>query len=76
MLYVVHYTCANLMFLVLYIICTQLYERRKKMLRNTKEKERFQNIDYSFMTEESMSKSDDIVRKHKLPWHSEGEVKY
>lgn len=66
------------MFLLLYIVIIyyvlhlQLYDRRKKMLKSKREKERFQGIDYSYMTEESMSENEDTVRQHKLQWRSDG----
>ena len=52
-------------------ICIQLYERRKKVLKSTKEKKKFQQIDYKYMTEESVSEDDDdVIRTHKLQWRS------
>lgn len=53
----------------------QLYERRKKVLKTAKEKKKFQQIDYQYMTEESMSEGDnDVVRTHKLPWRSDSKI--
>lgn len=47
----------------------QLYDRRKKHLRNEKERERWMQIDYRYMTEES-DMDEDKVGQHKLPWRS------
>ena len=41
------------------------------MLDSKEEKERFREIDYTYMTEESMSESEEIVRQHKLLWRSD-----
>lgn len=42
------------------------------MLKSTKEKKKFQQIDYKYMTEESVSEDDDdVIRTHKLQWRSD-----
>ena len=59
-------------FFVIHVIltCTQLYDRRKKYLRNDKEREKWKEIDHRFMTEES-DVDEVAVAQHKLPWRSE-----
>ena len=47
----------------------QLYERRKKSEKETK---LWKSVDYNFTTEESDGGDD--IRKHSLPWRSEGKV--
>ena len=42
------------------MIDIQLYEKRKRVLKNAKEK-KFEQIDYQYMMEESMSEGDDDV---------------
>ena len=49
----------------------QSYDRRKKFLKKEKEREKWSQIDYRYMTEES--DSDDVIRQHKLTWRSESE---
>lgn len=50
----------------------QLYDRRKKLIKK-KEKERWDQLDYRYMTEESdASDANDTVYQHKLVWRSEG----
>ena len=60
------------MFVVTHVVLTfaQLYDRRKKHLRNEKEREKWKEIDYRFMTEES-DVDEEAVAQHKLPWRSE-----
>ena len=54
-----------------YLLSIQLYERRCRKIR----KDKFQEINFAYMTEESMSEEDaEVVRKHKLPWHSDGKA--
>jgi hypothetical protein len=53
----------------------QLYER--KVLKNTKQKKKFQqNDDYKYiMTEESESEGDDdVIRTHRLQWRSDSKI--
>ena len=49
----------------------QSYDRRKNFLKKEKEREKWSQIDYRYMTEES--DSDDVIRQHKLTWRSESE---
>ena len=49
----------------------QSYDKRKKFLKKEKEREKWSQIDYRYMTEES--DSDDVIRQHKLTWRSESE---
>lgn len=57
-------------------IYCQLYHRRKKYLRTQKERERWGQINFHFMTDES-DLDDDSVAQHKLPWRSESKfLKY
>ena len=49
----------------------QSYDRRKKYLKK-KEREKWSQIDYRYMTEES--DSENVVYLHKLTWRSEGEL--
>ena len=51
----------------------QLYDCRKKHLRNEKERERWMQIDYRYMTEES-DMDEDKVGQYKLPWRSNSNV--
>ncbi|CAI8019518.1 hypothetical protein GBAR_LOCUS11729 [Geodia barretti] len=46
-----------------------LYERRKRVLKKEKKRERWTAIDFKYMTEES--DGEEQVRQHKLPWRSE-----
>ena len=40
------------------------------MLKKDKERERWEQIDFQYMTEES--DSDSVIHQHKLTWRSEG----
>ena len=42
------------------------------MLRGDAEKEKWTSIDYRYMTEESESDDDSVIRQHKLQWRSQG----
>ena len=50
----------------------QLYERRKRVLKKDKERERWEAIGYEYMTEES--DGGEQVRQRKLTWRSEGRL--
>ena len=64
--------CHCLFVIHVILTCMQLYDRRKKYLRNDKEKEKWKEIDHRFMTEES-DVDEEAVAQHKLPWRSESE---
>ena len=53
----------------------QLYDRRKKHLKKDKEREKWMQIDYRYMTEES-DMDEERVGQHKLPWRSYSNVIY
>ena len=55
----------------IYLVTFQLYDRRKKSLKR-KEEEKWGQIDCNYMTEESGDEDGDVIRQHKLVWHSEG----
>ena len=39
-------------------------------MKKDKERERWEHIDFQYMTEES--DAEDVIYQHKLPWRSEG----
>ena len=51
----------------------QLYDRRKRHLRSNKEREKWMQIDYHYMMEES-DIDEEKVGQHKLPWRSNSNV--
>ena len=51
-------------------IWIQLYDRRKRHLKE-KEREKWAQIDYRYMTDESEQDSDTVLQ-HQLPWRSGG----
>ena len=55
--------------MLIIVLSLQLYEWRKKSEKETK---LWKSIDYNFTTEESDGGDD--IRKHSLPWRSEGKV--
>lgn len=50
----------------------QLYDRRRRHLKE-KERDKWAQIDYRYMTEESELDSDTVLQ-HPLPWRSDGEL--
>ena len=54
----------------MYLI-VQLYVSRKKFLKNEQESEKWSQIDFQYMTEESDG-DDDCISQHKLTWRSSG----
>ena len=52
----------------------QLYDRRIKYVKTEVERKKLQEIDESFMTEESSSESENVVKRHQLQWRSNGET--
>ena len=52
----------------------QLYDRRIKYAKTEVERKKLQEIDESFMTEESSSESENVVKRHQLQWRSNGET--
>ena len=51
----------------------QLYDRRKRHLRSNKEREKWMQIDYHYMTEES-DIDEEKVGQYKLPWRSNSKL--
>ena len=43
-----------------------------KQLKGEAEKEKWSSIDHRYMTDESESDEEDVVRQHKLQWRSQG----
>ena len=41
-------------------------------LKYPEEKEKWLTIDYNYMTKQSPSENEDVIRQHKLTWHSQG----
>ena len=59
------------------VLLAQLYERRMKYVKSEAEGKIFEEIDESYMTEESPSESDnEIVRRHEFQWRSSGKFSY
>ena len=51
----------------------QLFARRGNFVKPSAEEERWKELSYHFMTEESGRDSTDEITQHKLPWRSESE---
>lgn len=52
----------------------QLYDRRIKYAKREEERRKFAEIDESYMTEESSSESENVVKRHQLQWRSDGKT--
>lgn len=57
---------------VFIFVILQLYDRRRRYLKNEEERGKWSTIDYNYMTDESASETEDVIRQHKLIWRSEG----
>ena len=60
--------------MIFHCFSQQLYQRRKKYLKNIDETRRWIEITEQYMTEETESEGGEEVRQHKLLWRSEGEI--
>ena len=49
----------------------KLYSNQKKVLKKALESEKWAEIDFHYMTEESEGESD-CINQHKLTWRSQG----
>ena len=52
----------------------KLYQRRGKCLESDKEKKMWRQLIEVYMTEESEDEETGAVRKHHMPWQSDGKV--
>ena len=53
-------------------VITQVYDRRKRMVKDGEEANKWQSITCAYMTEESDDSSDpNVIITHRLPWRSE-----
>ena len=57
-------------FMIFHLIFIKLYLRRGKYVRPGRETDRWKQLSYHFMTQESGGEGDHIV-KHELPWRSQ-----
>jgi hypothetical protein len=48
----------------------QVYNKRSKFLKTEKEKKRWSDLSWEYMTEDSDSDSGNVTRQHKVPWLS------
>ena len=44
------------------------------ILKTEEERRKWSTVDYNYMTDESASETEDVIRQHKLTWCSEGMV--
>lgn len=49
-----------------------LYDRRIKYVKSEDESKKLTEIDETYMTEESSSESENVVKRHQLTWRSDG----
>lgn len=54
------------------ITILQLYDRRVKYVKSEDESKKLTEIDETYMTEESSSESENVVKRHQLTWRSDG----